>query len=287
MRTRYIRDRPVSALGLGGASWSFRPDRDDEQSLRLIIHAVEAGVSLIDTARAYTTDDDPAHNETLLAQALKNIGVARENVVVATKGGHFRRGAEFLIDGTPTALRRDCEASLRALEVDAIDLYFLHHPDPLVPIEESVGALDELRREGKIRLVGVSNVSRDQYRRAASACVIDAVENELSPYLPMDKEFAIGLARDGVAYLAYSPLGGGRRKIEQLAEAFVHVAHERATSPEQVMLAWELALAPTVIPVIGATQTSTLMDCLTADELDLTDAEMTVLNGNQNRRGAE
>ncbi|MCM3501217.1 aldo/keto reductase [Microbacterium sp. P26] len=264
-------------MGLGGARWSLSSARDDEQSVRLIRHAVAQGISLIDTARAYTTSDRSAHNEELIARALRGLGSARDDVMVATKGGHYRRGADFPVDGSPAALRRDCAASAAALGVERLDLYFLHHPDPAVPIEESVGALDELRAEGRVRYVGVSNVTPLLYARASAVARVDAVENEFSPLAAADLRFAASLAQEGVAYLAYSPLGGGRRRTATIPRDFELIAAARGVSTEQIALAWEWAVSPGIIPIIGAGRTATLDDCIDAADVVLSERELAQL----------
>jgi aryl-alcohol dehydrogenase-like predicted oxidoreductase len=273
---RRIGDIAVSAIGLGGANWSFREPRDDDRIVAFIRDAVSAGVTLIDTARAYTTRTEPSHNERLIARALAG---RTEDVLVATKAGHYRAGDDFPVDGRPESLRRDCEASLRALDVEAIGLYLLHHPDPAVPIDESVGALEQLRAEGKIRLIGVSNVSPEQYRLATEAApTIAAVENEFSPFAAHDAEFIRQLEADGIAYLAYSPLGGGRRSAGELPIAFHHVAGARRTSTQQVMLSWELRRAGNLIPLVGASRLDTVLDSLAATEIELDSDEMIALD---------
>lgn len=149
----------ISRIGLGGAQWSLADRSDTKQSVATIHAALDAGIRLIDTARAYTTLTDESHNEDLIAAALAD-HPKREEVLVATKGEHYRAGPDsFPIDCSPKALREHCEASMRHLGVNRIGLYQLHHPDPKVPIEESVLTLADLKAEGKITMIGLSNVS--------------------------------------------------------------------------------------------------------------------------------
>src|SRR3954452_1155231 len=159
-RTRKLADVDVFPIGLGGMPMSLEGRPDEAQSIRTIHAALDAGVQLIDTADAYAKDHtDIGHNERLIAKALRG---RRDDVIVATKGGHTRRGEAWELDGSPQHLRAACEASLRALETDRIDLYQFHRPDPKVPYAEKIGAIKELQDEGKVRWVGISNASAAQ-----------------------------------------------------------------------------------------------------------------------------
>lgn len=261
---RLIGDAAVGPIGVGGASWSFASDRDRERAFATVAAAYDAGVRYFDTAAAYTTDDEPRHNEQLVAEALRRLG-SPSDVVVGTKGGHFRRGGEFPIDGRAASIRSDCEASLVALGVDSIDLYLLHWPDPKVPFAESVGALEQLRSEGKTQRTGLSNVTLEQLLEALEIGPIAAVENVFSPFQTRDRELIGECARLGVAYLVYSPLGGP--EMASRAEALPETAAQAASlgvSVEQVILAWELSLAPNVIPIAGAGRPATIRDSAAA-----------------------
>lgn len=280
MRAR-IGDLSVGPVGLGGAGWSIRPDLDEERSIRTIHAALDAGVTLLDTARAYTTVDHAAHNEALIARALaQRPDVA--DVLVATKGGHFRTGpAKWGVDGRPAALRSDCEASLRALRVDAIDLYFLHHPDPGVPLAESVGALESLRAEGLVRMIGVSNINTSQLAIARAVTTIDAVENHFSPLDQDDLPVVEQCAAAGIAYLAYSPLRGVA--IESAGQASGGlpgcrgVAHEAGVSLPRLLVAWMLRLGD-VIPIVGATRPESARDTAAAASLRLPESAWAVVD---------
>lgn len=277
---RALGERMVWPIGLGGASWSLGAVRDDEAAVAVIHAALDAGVDLIDTARAYTTLDEPSHNEALIARALQTHPRGGE-AVVATKGGHYRAGErDFPIDGRPATLREHVEHSLRTLGVERLDLYFLHHPDPAVPIAESVGQLGQLRAEGKLALVGVSNVSAEQYRDALAETRIDAVENQLSVFDREHLGLAVELAAAGVPLLAYSPLGGRGAMDSHDTTALDAVAARHATSRQAVAIAWLLAAAPTVIPIVGARRTRSIADSATAPlAVELSNAELTELTG--------
>src|ERR671933_2567577 len=176
--TRKLADASVFPIGLGAMPMSLRGRPDEERSVRTIHAALDAGVNLIDTADAYCIDEhEVGHNERLIAKALAG---RRDGVIVATKGGHTRPGGAWAVDGSPAHLRAACEASLRALDTDRIDLYQLHRPDPNVPYEESIGAIKELQDEGKVRWIGISNANLEQIELATSIAEIAAVQNQLS-----------------------------------------------------------------------------------------------------------
>src|ERR687890_1832434 len=166
MKQRTIGDIQVSAIGLGGMPMSIEGRPDTARSVATVVAALDAGVTLIDTADAYHLHaNEVGHNETLIAQALASWGGDTSGVLVATKGGHLRPGdGSWTLDGRPEYLKRACEASLKRLGVDAIGLYQFHRPDPRVPYADSVGTLRELLDEGKIRLAGISNADVEQIR---------------------------------------------------------------------------------------------------------------------------
>jgi aryl-alcohol dehydrogenase-like predicted oxidoreductase len=232
-------------------------------------------VTLIDTADAYALDDsEVGHNERLIAKALRG---RREEVVVATKGGHVRRGRAWHLDGGAEHLRAACEASLRALETDRIDLYQYHRPDPRVPFAESVGALRDLQAEGKIRWIGLSNVSVAQMEEALRIAEIVAVQNQLALDFPspLAKGEVQACTDRGIAFLPWSPLGGiGRAGGTAGVEAVRAAAERHGVSPQRVVLAWLLSLGPTVIPIPGARRPETITDSLAAATLRLDDEEL-------------
>jgi aryl-alcohol dehydrogenase-like predicted oxidoreductase len=282
MPSRRIGGVRVGAVGLGAMPMSLAGRPDEARSLRTIHAALDAGVTLIDTADAYCLgESEVGHNERLVAKALASWPGGRDGVLVATKGGHTRPGREWGLDGRPEHLRQACEASLRALGVEAIGLYQLHRPDPKVPFAESVGALAELRAAGKVRMVGLSNVSVDQIELARRIVEVASVQNELSPRFRRSEGELAWCAAHRIAFLPWSPLGGIGRggMLGQRHSAFAEVAGRHGVSPQQVALAWELAKAPVVIPIPGARRPETIADSaaaatlrLDADELDRLDA---------------
>lgn len=284
MTTRQIGTVSVSPIGLGGMPMSIEGRPDRARSVATIHAALDAGVTLIDTADAYHLHaDDVGHNESLIAEALASWSGDSSEVLVATKGGHLRPGdGSWTIDSSPAHLREACDASLKRLGVEAIGLYQLHRPDTNVPYAESVGAIGELLDAGKIRMAGISNANPDQIRLAQK--VLDgrlvSVQNQYSPaYRSSTPELEL-CAELGIAFLPWSPLGG-ISKASDLGSRFVpfqQVADERDVSPQQVTLAWMLATAPVVVPIPGSSRPETIRDSVAAADLVLTDDEMARLN---------
>ena len=280
---RRIGDLAVHPIGLGAMPLSAEGRPSRERAVRTIHAALDAGVRLIDTADAYGLDAaDAGHGETLIADALAAWSGDAGEVLVATKGGHTRGpGADWGLDGSREHLRAACEASLRRLRVEAIGLFQHHRPDPAVPYAETLGALAELRAEGKIRLAGVSNADPAQIRAAREIAGAVAVQNELSPAFRSSEPEVDLCAQLDLAFLPWSPLGG-IGKATGLADrfaAFGDVARERGVSPQRVCLAWLLAKGPTVIPIPGASRPETIVDSAQAPELRLSAEEIARLDG--------
>jgi aryl-alcohol dehydrogenase-like predicted oxidoreductase len=281
MPTRRLGGLQVSAIGLGEMQLSLAGRPDEAQAFRTVHAALDAGVTLIDTADAYCIDEsDTGHGERLVAKALAAWPGDRDRVLVATKGGHTRPGGRWEVDGRPEHLRQACEASLRALGVEAIGLYQLHRPDPKVPFAESVGALAELKAAGKVRLVGLSNVSVDQINQARQLVEVASVQNEFSPRFRRSEGELVFCAAQRIAFLPWSPLGGSHqsRDLGGRHRTFAEVADAHGVSPQQVALAWELAKAPVVIPIPGASRPETITDSLAAAGLRLSDDELARLD---------
>ena len=281
MPTRRLGGLKVGAIGLGEMPMSLAGRPDEAQSIRTIHAALDGGVTLIDTADAYCRDgSETGHGERLVAKALAAWPGDRDRVLVATKGGHTREGGEWYLDGRPEHLRQACEASLRALGVEAIGLYQVHRPDPKVPFAESVGAMAELKAAGKVRLVGLSNVSVDQIKQARQLVQVASVQNEFSPRFRRSEGELAFCAAEGIAFLPWSPLGGiGRgRDLGGRHRAFGEVAEAHGVSAQQVALAWQLAKAPAVIPIPGSSRPETITDSAAAASLRLSDDELARLD---------
>jgi aryl-alcohol dehydrogenase-like predicted oxidoreductase len=254
-------------------------DRPTEaQAIRVIHASLDAGVTLIDTANVYCLDENElGHNERLVARALATWPGARERVVVATKGGLTRPGGRWERDGRPASLERACDESLKALGLERIDLYQLHAPDPAVPFAESVGALAGLARRGKVRWVGLSNVSVSQIREAEAIVPVVSVQNRLNPFFR--EAIAEGVVeycgRHGIGFLAYSPTGGGRlnRKLPEHAMLRA-MAAELGFSPHALVLAWVLAQGPSVIAIPSARTVEHAVDAARAGDVELSQADL-------------
>jgi aryl-alcohol dehydrogenase-like predicted oxidoreductase len=273
---------PVSAVGFGGMHLSIQGRPSEDQGVEVIQAALDAGDTLIDTADAYCLDDrEVGHNERLIARALRGWKGNRAQTVVATKGGVVRTGGRWLNDGSPSHLRAACDASLRALGCERIDLYQLHAPDPNVPFEESVGTLAELHRQGKIRWVGFSNVDVAQIRMAESTVPITAVQNRLNPFFREAlRDGVLQYCTDrGITFLAYSPTGGGRLNLKLPNHPVLQpMAARLKVSAHQLVLAWVLAQSPAVVVIPSARTVEHARDSTRAAQLSLTPADLAAID---------
>jgi aryl-alcohol dehydrogenase-like predicted oxidoreductase len=262
---RTVGDVSVGSIAFGAAGLSLADQPDDDAAVRTIRAAVDAGVRLIDTALAYTTVGAESHSESLIRKALR----PDDDVLVATKGGHFRAAAaRFPIDGRPETLRRHCDISLRTLGVQRIGLYHLHHPDPTIPFADSIGTLRDLRAEGKIALLGISNVDIDQIEQARAITDIASVQNHFSLYDDSDRATLDHCTDLGIAYLAYSPLKG--TKSERISAIADEIAQHHGVSRAQVVLSWNLRQSDRLVCIVGATRARTIEDSVRAPALELT-----------------
>jgi aryl-alcohol dehydrogenase-like predicted oxidoreductase len=278
-QNRQLAGTEVFPIGLGCMPMSLAGRPPEERSVRAIHAAVDAGVNVIDTADAYCIDErEVGHNERLIAKALRG---RRDGVIVATKGGHTRPGGAWDLDGSREHLRAACEASLRALDTDRIDLYQYHRPDPKVPYEESIGAIKELQDEGKVRWLGISNASVERIELACSIADVVAVQNQLSLEYrsPIAKGEVAACEERGLAFLPWSPLGGIPNAADAAAahHPVAAAADAHGVSPQQVALAWLLSLSPAVVPIPGASRPESIEDSVRAAELELTADELAAI----------
>ncbi|MEU5298276.1 aldo/keto reductase [Streptomyces umbrinus] len=306
MRHRTVGGLRVSAVGLGAMPLSIEGRPDEGRAMATVHAALDAGVTLLDTADSYhLPGDEPGHNERLVARALATYGGETADVLVTTKGGRGRPAdGSWTVTGSPRHLKSAAEASLKRLGVEAIGLYQLHKPDPAVPFEESVGALRDLLDAGKIRYAGISNTDVGQIRRAHAILGdrLVSVQNRYSPAV-RDSEPELRLCAElGLAFLPWSPLGGiSRSSLDGPSprlpsedtghdtgrpshstgsghgtgfDAFHAVARERGVSPQQVCLAWLLARSPVIVPIPGASRPETVRDSAGAADLELTAEEV-------------
>ena len=289
MNHRNHEDRDTVQLGrtelltgkLGYGAMHLSIDREkrptDEESILLIQRAVdELGIDLIDTADAYCIDEEEkGHNERLIAQALD--GERRQRVVVATKGGSTRPNGRWERNGRPEYLRSACEASLKALRTDRIDLYQLHAPDPDVPVEESVGTLFDLQQEGKIRYVGVSNFSLDQLKRGMEEGEIVSIQNRYSVMDRRDQDQIIEFCEEeNIIYIPWNPVGGrgNAPEIGKMYETLGEIAEDHQVSPHTIALAWLLDRSPIIRPIPGTRKFDHLAENMKSLHVELSDEEV-------------
>jgi len=267
-------DLTVNRLGFGAmritGSGIWGPPPDRRAAHDVLRHAVAGGVTFIDTADSY----GPDVSEELIAEALAPYPAG---LVIATKGGLVRPGPNLWeADGRPEHLRAALEGSLRRLRLERIDLYQLHRPDPKVPFAESLGALAELQRAGKIRHIGVSNVSLPQLAAARAIVPIVSVQNRYNFDDRSSEAVVDACAREGLAFLPWAPLGG----ITPLAaRALERLAREHRRTPLQIALAWLLQRSPVMLPIPGTASLAHLDENLAAAALHLSDAEVALLRG--------
>jgi aryl-alcohol dehydrogenase-like predicted oxidoreductase len=284
MQTRRIGDVDVSSIGLGGMPMSIEGRPDEERSVATIHAALDAGITLFDTADAYHQHaDEVGHNESLIARALASYGGDTSGVLVATKGGHLRPGdGTWTLNGSPEYLKQAAEASLKRLGADVLGLYQFHRPDPKVPYAESVGAIRDLLDEGKIRFAGISNANPEQIRQANEILGgrLVSVQNQFSPaFRSSEPEFEL-CTELGIAFLPWSPLGGITKASELGSRfaPFADVANAHDVSPQQVTLAWMLAKSPIAVPIPGSSRPETIRDSAAAVDLTLSAAEIAALD---------
>lgn len=300
MQTRNLGDLKVSALGLGCMGMTdFYGSRDDDESIATLHRALELGVTLLDTADMY----GPYTNEELLGRALEG---KRERVVLATKFGIVRgpRPEDRGVDGSPAYIRKSIEGSLKRLRTDHVDLYQCHRVDPKTPIEDTVGAMAELVREGKVRYLGLSECSAKTLRRAHAVHPISSVQSEYSLWSrDPEQDHVLETCKElGVGFLAYSPLGRGfltgqfkrfedfeahdyRRlsprfqganfdKNLQLVARIEQLAAQKKCTASQLALAWVLAKGQHIVPIPGTKRRKYLEENLAAAALQLKEAEV-------------
>jgi aryl-alcohol dehydrogenase-like predicted oxidoreductase len=279
----------VGAIGLGLMTFDQTGTQPREQLAATVRAAVDAGVTLFDTADAYGPGDDlgakaQGENERLIAGLLDELGL-RDRVFLATKGGHVRTddgGGEWATDSSPEHLRAAVDDSLQRLGVEQISLWQHHRPDPDVDYDEVIATLGEIHASGKVRMVGLSNADPDQIRAAhkvlGSALV--SVQNQFSPAYRSSRPEIDVCEELGLAFLPWSPLGGlgDAKELADKHPAFKEVADQHGVSAQQVALAWELAQSPVVIPIPGAKRPESITDSAAAADLTLSADEVARLD---------
>ena len=263
-------DLQVHRLGFGAMRITgdgiWGPPDDPDEARRLLRRVVELGIDLIDTADSY----GPEVSENLIAEALHPYP---DGLVIATKGGLRRTGpGEWPRDARPERLKECCEGSLRRLKVDRIDLYQLHAPDPKVPYEDSVGALKELQDEGKIRHIGVSNVSVDQLEQARSIVDVVTVQNRYNLEDRDSDDVLDACEAAGIGFIPWFPLATGR--LAEPGGPLDRIAKDRDATPGQIALAWLLARSPVMLPIPGTSSVEHLEENLAAADIGLSRDEV-------------
>jgi len=266
-------DLAVNRLGFGAMRitgpgiWGWPKDR--AEALQVLRRAVELGVNLIDTADAY----GPETSELLIAEALHPYP---KGLVIATKGGNTRPGpGQWVPDGHPAYLKKCVEGSLKRLRLERIDLYQLHRVDPNVPMEDSLGALKEMRDAGKIRHLGLSEVTPEEIARARKIVPIATVQNR---YNVADRKWEDALRyceKEGLGFMPWSPVGGGRSLKDSAVKT---VAKEQKATVYQVAIAWLLAHSPVMLPIPGTSSVAHLKENVAARKLKLTEAQVKALD---------
>ena len=275
------KERKIHRLGYGamrltGQPGNFGPYADPEGGKALLRRAVELGVNFIDTARAY----GPGWNERLVADALHPYP---PELLIATKGGVVKKSAtDRYLNGSPEGLRRDCEESLKNLRIDRIDLYQLHWVDPQTPLADSLSGLAKLQEEGKIRWIGLSNITLDQLEVAVRIVEVASVQNRFSISETKDTALVDFCAARGMAFLPYGPLGGDpfRRgaPVAQAGGALGKIAAERQITSTQIAIAWLLHRSPNIIVIPGTTLISHLEENVAAADLSFNEEELKELS---------
>ncbi|MGB7434198.1 MAG: aldo/keto reductase [Candidatus Acidiferrum sp.] len=263
---------PVHRLGYGAMRLTgegiWGPPKDRKAALAVLRRAVELGVNFIDTADSY----GPHVDEELIAEALYPYPAG---LVIATKGGWNRPGPnQWTHDATPAHLREAVEGSLKRLRLERIDVYQLHIPDPVVSFDDSVGTLAQLKQEGKIRMVALSNVTQEHIERARRIVPIVSVQNRYS-FADREWDYVVSYCeRNGIAFIPWFPLGAGR----VAGEALKKVADARGATPMQVALAWLLKRSPAMLPIPGTSSIEHLEENIAAASLQLSDEEYEALS---------
>lgn len=304
MQTRTLGgDLTVSAIGLGCMGMSdFYGTSTEDEAIKVIHYALDHGINFLDTADAY----GPFTNEKLVGKAIKD---RRDKVILATKFGNERSpdGSWRGINGKPEYVKKACDASLKRLGVDHIDLYYQHRVDTSVPIEDTIGAMADLVKEGKVRYLGMSEAAPETIRRANKIHKITALQTEYSLWTRDPEEEILKTVRElGIGFVAYSPLGRGfltgrwrspedlpaddwRRKQPrfqgdnfyrnlELVEKVKAIADEKGVKPGQIALAWVLAQGNDIVPIPGTKHIEYLRENIAALDIELSDEELSRLD---------
>ena len=275
-------DLQVYRLGLGTMRITgegiWGPPEDKQEAIALLHRALELGINLLDTADSY----GPEVSESLIAEALYPYP---QGLIIATKGGLLRTGpGQWPMDGSPKHLREALEGSLRRLRVDHIDIYQFHRPDPKVPFEDSVGEIAKMQAEGKIRHVGLSNITLDELERAQKIVPIVTVQNRYNlahreserMTVSQSEEMIDTCARQGIGFIPWSPLAMG--ELARPGSALDHVAKQHNALPSQIAVAWLLQRSTTMLPIPGTSSVKHLEENVTGATIKLSQEEFDAID---------
>jgi pyridoxine 4-dehydrogenase len=275
-------DLKISRLGFGAMNLSLKGRPSEEQGIALLHRVLELGVTFIDTADAYCINEtEKHHNERLIASALDGYEGEMREIVIATKGGCMRPSAgEWTRNGRPDHIREAIRESSEALGGRTIHLWQHHAPDPEVPIEETLEAAREMREEGLIEHVGVSNYTVDQLERVREIVDVVSVQNRYNPWHRRPESGMLSnCEKAGITFIPYSPLGGtGRAKSLDEYEGIADLAAVRGISPQRLVLAWLMSKSPVIVPIPGATRIASVEDSVRAVETELNAGEITEID---------
>jgi aryl-alcohol dehydrogenase-like predicted oxidoreductase len=263
------------AMRLTGQPGNWGPYPDKQRAARVFRLAVEMGVNFIDTAISYGA----GHSEMLIAEILHPYP---KGLMIATKGGIIKTGpAEIRMDGSPSNLRSSCESSLSYLKIDCIDLYQYHYVDPKIPLEDSIGALVSLKNEGKIRHIGLCNVSVDQIKKARDITPIASVQNRYNVSDRAHEDVLKYCVAEGIAFICYGPFNAEGfvqgAPLAGVGSPFEPIAKRLGVTAGQVALAWLLQLGPNVIPIPGTTSPEHLTENVAARDIELSPKDISSL----------
>jgi pyridoxine 4-dehydrogenase len=279
-----VRRLGYGAMRLTGQPGNFGPYEAWEEGKKVLKRVLELGINFIDSARAY----GPGWNERLIAEALHPYP---EGLFIATKGGVVKKSAtERYLDGSPNGLRRDCEESLKNLRVDCIDLYQLHWVDPDVPLIDSVHGLARLQQDGKIRLIGLSNITVQQLEEARTIAQIASVQNRYSVSERQADPMVAYCAREGIAFIPYGPLGADPMKqgapLASAEGVLGEISRHLGTTSTQVALSWLLHHSANILPIPGTTSITHLEENVSAAHLGLMPDQLQQLESVSGRANA-
>ena len=270
----------INPIGLGSMYLAVQGRPSESEAIQIIHKAIDAGIELIDTANAYCLDEtDMGYCERLIAKALKEWQGTKP--IIASKGGVTRFDGKWGRNGQPEYLKAACEASLKALDVDCIDLYQLHTPDTKVPFLDSVAAFSELKQAGKVQYIGLSNVSLQQIKDAQKIIEITSVQNLCNPYnVDSFKDGVIEYcAQERITFLPYSPMGGSTKKhLTVMDPVLLKIAKQYQITPYQVILVWLLKKSSVTIPIPGASKLKSVLDSAAAMEMEISNDSVAELD---------